>query len=217
MHNKYRIGDRASNATRALETAWSMLIDLYHTIPHAVVTLLTAGDRRRKRGHLTHSAWQYRDDQRRHEIGISSDLFQNPEKLLCTMLHEAAHAILHKENGGCSFDKNHDYHLKIFRDTCRNLGLKCEFQDTRYGWTLTSWPDNKISDIYMPVLKHLKMELPKGTGKGMYFSRPARKLPKSGHIKLSCKCDKARVIYVNKFELKKGGIRCDLCGSNFLF
>ncbi len=216
MHNKYRIKDRASNATKALETAWAMLIELHHNIPHAVVTLLTTGDRRRKLGHLSHSVWKYRDDKRRHEVGISSDLFHDPKGLLCAMLHEAAHAVLHKKNGGCSLGKYRDYHLKIYRDTCRKLGLECAFKDTRHGWTLTSWPDGKIPDTYMPVLKHLKMELPKGTGHVSPVKVPGRKLPKSGHIKLSCQCDKRRSIYVNKSVLEKGGIRCDLCGFNFL-
>jgi hypothetical protein len=216
MQNKSRISDRASNATRALETAWAMLIDLRLNIPHAVVTLLTAGDRKRESGHLSHLAWKYRDDKRRHEVGISSDLFQDPERLLSTMLHEAAHAILHKENGGCTHDKYNNYHLTIFRDTCKTLGLECEFRDTRHGWTLTSWPGGEIPDIYAPVLKHLKRELPKGTGYRIGVKQSGRKLPKSGHVKLSCQCDKRRSIYVNKSVLEKGGISCDLCGSNFV-
>jgi hypothetical protein len=215
MHNKSRISDRASIATKALEAAWTMLIKLHHTIPHAVVTLLTSGDRRRQLGHLSHSVWQYRDDKQRHEVGISPNLFQDPERLLSTMLHEAAHAILHKENGGCTSDKYNDYHRISFRDTCKKLGLECEFKDTRRGWTLTSWPDGKIPDIYAQVLKHLKKELPKGTGSGIYINVPGRELPKSGHIRLSCKCDKRRSIYVNTSVLEEGGIRCDLCGSNF--
>jgi len=117
MQNKSRISDRASNATRALETAWAMLIELHHDIPHTIVTLLSAGDRRTRLGHLSHSVWQYRDNERRHEVGISSNLFQDPESLLCTMLHEAAHAILHKENGGGSRSTNPKYHLVSFRDT----------------------------------------------------------------------------------------------------
>ena len=160
MQNKSRISDRASIATKALETAWAMLIELHHNIPHAVVTLLTSGDRRRERGHISYSVWQYRDDKRRHEVGISSDLFQDPENLLCTMLHEATHAILHKANGGFTPGapgKRLYYHRKSFRDTCKKLGLECAFRDTRHGWTLTSWPDGKIPDMYAAVLKHLKM------------------------------------------------------------
>lgn len=224
MQNKSRISDRASIGTRALEAAWAMLIELRLNIPHAVVTLLTAGDRKRERGHLSYSAWQYRDDKRRHEVGISSNLFQDPEGLLCTMLHEAAHAILHKANGGCTPvtpGKRRYYHRKSFRDTCKKLGLECTFLDTRRGWTLTSWPDDKIPDIYEPILKHLKKDLPKGTGHQKRVKIPGRKvpdrqLPKSGHIRLSCQCDKRRSIYVNKSVLEKGGIRCDLCGSYFL-
>ncbi|MEI7636114.1 MAG: hypothetical protein WCJ37_02330 [Syntrophus sp. (in: bacteria)] len=216
MQNKSRISDRASNATKALETAWSMLIGLHHNIPHAVVALLTAGDRKRERGHLSNSSWKYRDDKRRHEVGISPNLFHDPKSLLCTMLHEATHAILHKENGGCTPDKYNNYHRKSFRDKCKSLGLECEYKDTRRGWTLTSWPDGKIPDIYKPLLKYLKTELPKGTGFGIHPHPPGRKLPKPGHIKLSCRCDKRRTIYVNKSILQAGGIRCDICDSNFL-
>ena len=218
MQNKSRIGDRASTATKALEAAWAMLIGLHHNIPHAIVTILTAGDRSHKSGHLSYSTWQYRDDKQRHEVGISPNLFHDPKRLLSTMLHEAAHAVLHKKNGGCTPvapGKPRYYHRVSFRDTCQKFGLECEFRDTRRGWTNTSWPDGKIPDIYAQVLEHLKKELPKGTGSGIHVKAPGRQLPKSGHIKLSCKCDK-RSIYVNRSVLKKGRIRCDLCGFDFL-
>jgi len=216
MQNKSRIGDRASIATKALETAWGILIKLNHRIPYAVVTLLTSGDRKKKKGHLSHLAWKYRDDKQRHEVGISPDYFHDPKRLLCTMLHEAAHAILHNENGGCTPDKYGHYHRKIFRDKCKELGLECKFRDTRHGWAFTSWPDDQIPDMYVPVLKHLKKELPKGTGyRGINTNVPDRKLPQTGHIRLSCKCDKRRNIYVNRSVLQAGGIRCEICGSFF--
>ena len=78
MQNKSRIGDRASIATKALETAWGILIKLNHRIPYSVVTLLTSGDRKKKKGHLSHLAWKYRDDKQRHEVGISPDYFHDP-------------------------------------------------------------------------------------------------------------------------------------------
>lgn len=217
MQNKSRISDRASIATKALEDAWTMLIKINHNIPHVIVTILTAGDRKRKHGHLSPTVWQYRDNKRRHEVGLSSNLFEDKGNLLCTMLHEATHAILHKENWGCSRSANPKYHIVSFRDTCEKLGLKCVFRDTRDGWALTSWPDDKIPDIYEPVLKHLKKEIPKGTGWGRIVKGPGQDLPKPGHIRLSCKCDgKRRSIYVNKSVLEEGGIICDLCGAKFM-
>ena len=143
--NKSRIRYRASQATQGLEQTWELLRTLIPKLPPAVVVVLNTSSRRRKLGDFTPSVWRYRHEKNVHEIGISPDLFHTPEEVLCTLLHEAAHAVLFARDrhspqhiAGCGPDGY--YHRKEFRDTCRDLGLECLFKNRRYGWCLTQWP-----------------------------------------------------------------------------
>src|SRR5262245_24511752 len=132
------IQTRNSEAATSLEKAWLQLRRLHPRIPAVVILVLSAGDRGRKRGHFRGSSWQYSRERQAHEVAVNPALFASPEDLLATLLHEAAHAVLHKEGGGVS---GRYYHLQAFRDASRKFGLECAFHNTRYGWTRTYWPD----------------------------------------------------------------------------
>ncbi len=217
--NKTKISTRASTATKTLEEAWQMIMEINrkkYKIPLAVIIILSAGDRGKKRGHHARNAWEYKGQQRKAEVGINSSLFKSPENLLCTMIHEATHAILtDKHNAGMGSTRS--YHTKVFRDTCFKLGLHCEFYNTRHGWNLTRWPKDQVPQQYIPVVKYLRKNLPKGTSQG--GDKP--KVSKLGYIRLECKCkiQGGNSILVTKTMLRriseKGGIRCELCDSLF--
>ena len=214
--NKSRVKDRGSKASQCLERTWMDLRELLPGLPPAIIVLLGADSRRKKLGHFAWSTWKYRDDRKVHEIGISPDLFERPEEALCTILHEAAHALLYEKDktGGCGPDFY--YHKKVFRDTCRRLGLECKFRNSRYGWTNTYWPEKGVPDRYSKILEFLKESLPWGTG--VPYIPPiqieGQSSPLSGHTRLVCKC-KNRCVYVNKTMLDQGGIICKFCGSEF--
>ncbi len=192
-----------------------MLRDVESSIPPAVLTFVDVRSRRRLAGYFAWSIWKKRRG-KAHEIGISPRLIGNPKELLEVMLHEAAHAVLHElgENGGMGAGGY--YHLKSFRDQCIAFGLKCEFLNTRYGFTLTSWPANRVPERYRPVVDHLRQELPSGTGRQLTIPRKARPLPMTGHTMLTCGCvGGTRSVYVKKSVLEAGGVLCAICKMEF--
>lgn len=157
------IQDRASRATHCLERAWQMLRKLYPELPQAVIVIISADRRRGRLGHFSGAQWRYRAPQRIHEVGVSPDLFRQYEDLLEVLLHEAAHAILYKQDASAGCGSGGYYHRHEFRDKCIALGLECKFRNTRYGWTDTQWPPRrKVPTRYQGVLSYLRRHLPLG-------------------------------------------------------
>ena len=228
--NKTKISDRASQATKTLEKAWRMLMEINRNkvkIPLLVILVLSGGDRTKKKGHHSHPVWNYRGDEKRPEVGITSDLFHSPQDIIEVMLHEAGHAVLKDHNWGVGSDYN--YHTKYFRNACQVLGLQCSFNGTYHGWNLTYWENGLLPNQYEPVRVFLKANLPKGTKIPERLSESSPKeqdLPKSGHIRLECQCKNSKgnygknTIFVTKSMLERvlkpaNGVRCETCGALF--
>jgi hypothetical protein len=211
----YRIVDRGSLASHVLESVWQDLRRLVPGLPFAVIVLLCAGARSRAWGHFARSCWAFRKDRAAHEIGLNPALFHQPEDLLATLMHEAAHAWLFARtgNGGCGSTKY--YHRKTFRDAARELGLLCEWRNSRYGWTSTRWPESGVPPRYAPLLERLHRELPLGTASqpAGIARPPAGVMPPKGWIRLQCACP--RSIHVAKKTAEAGGIVCRHCGADF--
>lgn len=209
-----QIHSRGSRAASAVENAWGALRTIIDGLPQAVIVVLDLRSRRTRFGHFAPSAWRHRKDSNAHEVGISPALFDAPEELLITILHEAVHALLFEKlgHGGCGPDGF--YHRTEFRDLARELGLACEFVNNRYGWTSTGWPDSGVPDRYAPVLEILKRGLPYGASTSGRHARVVRReLPKSGHVKLLCGC--GRAIYASRASVRKGAILCGCCSREF--
>jgi hypothetical protein len=200
---------RGSQASKAIENAWGALRLLYPQIPPAVVVVLSARERRR-RGHFAHSAWSAGPGGS-HEVAISPALFKDPKAVLATMLHEAGHAILWRSEGGVT---GAYYHRHQFRDVCRDLGLACEFHNTRYGWTRTGWPKTGVPKKYDPIIRSLAGGLPEGAAGSLPGKVKPGRLPPKGLIRLRCKCRFPRTILVSKRSLP-GAIHCGTCGREF--
>ena len=212
---KYHVPERGSGAVRVIEAAWEQLRAIERAIPPAVITLVNVESRHRTRGYFAWSVWKKRKGQA-HEIGISPRLIGHPMELLATMLHEAAHAVLFESGQNGGMGSGGYYHRKEFRDLCRLFGLKCEFKDTRYGWNLTSWPNDMIPERLSEVYQSLRRDMPAGIGSRKPFPFEGRSLPVTGHTILACACEEGnRTIYVKKSMLVQGGIRCDFCRQEF--
>lgn len=212
---KYAVPDRASSAVSVLESAWQALQKLWPEIPGAVLTFVDVRSRGRLHGYFAGSTWKKRRGAA-HEVAISPKLIGHPNDMLATMLHEAAHAVLYEAglNGGLGSSRY--YHTKEFRDQCEHFGLKCEFLNTRYGWTLTSWPGSEVPARYRRIAARLRSDLPAGTGGYAPIKAKGRPLPVTGHTMLVCECDgDDRTIYVKKSVLETGGVMCSYCGEVF--
>jgi len=178
-----------------------------------VFVLLPAGERRRL-GHFAASSWTYHADRNAHEIGISPSLFHDPQAVLTVLLHEATHALLVQQQGGCS---NRYYHLTLFRDRAQQLGLACAFRDTRHGWNITCFPEGRSPARYRSVEQFLAASLPPGTTFPQKLTRGGRPLPEKGQVRLICRCTASlqRSILVSRRVLSQGGFVCRLCGAEF--
>lgn len=207
---KWSTSDRGSNASKQLEGAWAIMRNLIPGLPRAVMVVLDAAGRNRKHGHFAHSSWKARGGDNAHEIAISPRLFELPKDLFGTLLHEAAHAA--NFAAGIRDCTGRYYHRKEFRNRCFQLGLDCQFLNTRYGWCLTSWPAGQVPDRYQRVLQVLG-EIPKGTGRQGLSKTKGRKLPRPGHVRLVCDCQ--RSIYASRLVAAEAAIQCSACGSSF--
>jgi len=200
---------------QTLEHAWNALRQVLPSLPPAVLTLIDAKSRQTTYGYVAYSVWRV-EQHGRHEVGINPQLMSDPPALLATLIHEAAHAILHGEHGHGGVTPNTQYHRKEFRNTAENLGLLCRFNGGRHGWNLTRWPDlNSIPKKYHNVLKILEAELPQLKERQPVRLQTNRPLPKKGQIKLICNCPRPRVIYVSRTNAEIGGIVCELCKQVF--
>ena len=212
---RYDVAERGSTAVQTLEAAWQLLCSIHSEIPPAVLTFVDVKSRTHFRGYFAWSIWNKRRG-KAHEIGISPTLIGSPKQLLATMLHEAAHAVLYESGDNGGIGSGGYYHLKSFRDKCFEFGLECEFLNTRYGFTLTSWPNDVVPKRFQPVVHLLRKELPSGTGKQEHSKLRGRDLPLTGHTILSCGCDEGRrTVYVKKSVLEAGGIVCAFCKCEF--
>jgi hypothetical protein len=211
----YAVPDRASAAVAALEAAWKGIQRVHPGIPAAVLVFLDVGSRGRLHGYFARSTWKKRRGAA-HEVAVSPKFIRRSGELLATMLHEAAHAVLYEAGLNAGIGSTRYYHTKEFRDQCKRFGLKCEFLNTRYGWTLTSWPATGVPAQYRRIVDKLRSDLPAGTGGYVPAKRKGRPLPNTGHTMLICSCEGGdRSIYVKKSVLEEGGVTCSFCGEAF--
>jgi hypothetical protein len=174
--------------------------------------------RRHRRGHFAPATWNVRGDRRAPEVAINPALFTDPESLLTTMLHEAAHALLFASDiggrhvGGVSAT-NPYYHRRTFRDACIKLGLECRYHNRRYGWTITDWPATGMPEQYRGVVRVLA-RLPFGGGTPLRRRPEGRPPPPFSLVRLRCACTPARTILVARSK-DTDGISCTRCQSEF--
>lgn len=156
------VGDRGSLASRCLERAWARLREVEPCVPPVVIVLVPVGRKQGKLGHFSGLVWRAGRGERGHELAINPVLFDRPEDLLGTLVHEAAHALLFEWGlrGGCGPDGY--FHREEFRGVCERLGLVCSFRNRRYGWSDTAWPVAGVPMKYRSVLRLLTRELPWG-------------------------------------------------------
>ena len=206
-----------------VQEIWARLRHVIPEIPAAVVLVSDSIGRRAKLGHFAPTAWRARG-RKRHEVSISPDQFASAPALLATFLHEAAHAILYTRRypggarkhrlGGVGADG--DYHRAEFRDQCIRLGLRCEFGSKRRGWNLTDWPVSGVPSQYSEIVAFIEQNRPLGTSRREPRKPGPKPLPKSGHVRLVCRCMIGpRSIYVSPTVVEKGGILCEYCRAQF--
>lgn len=222
------------NEIKILENSWNKLRQIVGKdrtsgkmiLPKALLIILSA-EEMKKLGSFTNSCWIAKKNH--HEITVSSRILNNPKKLLETLLHEAAHALLYENTeyndgshfAGCNKNKR-AYHKSIFREACFFLDLKCEFRDPYHGYSKTFLED--IPTKYFKVFEELsKIKL---HVEEIDYPKQQQKPNKtnSGFIRLSCKCPNPskrkgdlefKGIYITSKTILDESIKCLTCNELF--
>ena len=147
----------------ALEQAWADIRTRHHDLPAAVLVLgagsigVPAGSLRL--GHFAATRWTRDDDQgeRLAEVFIGGEgLARGPADVLGTLLHEAAHAIVHVR-GIKDTSRQGRWHNARFKALAEELGIEVT-KDPRLGWSPTTLPE-VTRDDYAATLAELRRAL----------------------------------------------------------
>jgi hypothetical protein len=200
---------QSSHLLEVLEEAWSDLRDLIAGLPPAVLLVLSAREYRR-RGHFAREAWRKRrEEELLHEVAVHPGMFEAPDDLLITILHEAAHALLweSRKDGDqhcCGVSLSGYYHRREFRDAAVALGLKVHFLNRRYGFCVTTWPAAGVPDRYRAVLAALARFAVVATQQLPRHAAPAGVKRQVPWLLVRCACSPRRVLHCPPEEFQLG-------------
>lgn len=204
----------------ALDTAWAAIQARHPEVPDVILTVgsgtlgQSAGETRL--GHFAAERWQRSssgasdlDDARVPELFVGGEgLAAGPERVLATLLHEAAHGLAHAR-GVKDTSRQGRYHNTRYRDLARELGLVCE-DAGQHGWTDTRLPPSTAAG-YRRVLVALGAAL-------VAFRHPepqrgASTARKSNGVVARCEC--GRQFRITASVLALGPIMCAVCETPF--
>ena len=134
-----------SPVTTVLEGVWGQAIRRRHPELPPVAFVVGSGTANTgkgvamNQGHFAPGRWEDGADTH-HEIFLAGEILADPEKVLGTMLHEAAHALAHIR-GVKDTSRGGRYHNAEFRTLAAEVGLDAAQVGT-IGWSDTSLTDD---------------------------------------------------------------------------
>ena len=143
-------GPAISGIVRVLEDIWHSIRARHGELP-AVVIIIASGTERKQAvfGHHAPGRWQAGNEQRA-EIMISGEgLRRDPQDVLGTLLHEAAHALA-AVRGIKDTSRQRRYHNTKYKMLAEELGITVTFDPT-IGWSITTVPDPTADDLRGPA------------------------------------------------------------------
>jgi curved DNA-binding protein CbpA len=129
-----------SALVKVLEDIWRAIRTRHVELPPVVIIIASGTDRKEHvYGYHAPDRW-YVGTSQRTEIMISGEgLRRDPNSVLGTLLHEAAHALA-AARGIKDTSRQGRYHNKRFKALAEELGLAAE-SDPAIGWSLTTVPE----------------------------------------------------------------------------
>jgi hypothetical protein len=219
----------------ALEAVWVLIREQHPELPAATFVVGTGqeGLKRPKMGSWAPERWQvHQREQRVGEVFIAGEfLAQGVDELLDTELHEAAHA-LNRARKVKDCTRQGRYHNAKFAATAGELGLRVE-RDDRHGFvTRGVLPEHaprwaRARELLQAALELHRVVPPprpkkprkqgaageggegEGEGEGTGAGTGGRK------VRLVCRCDKPRRLWVPASTASAGPITCGVCGHDF--
>lgn len=234
-----RNDNTGSAVVKALEAVWTDLRKRHPDLPDVVIITgsgLTGGPSRW--GHFWADRWNVEGaavepiegkPERRAEMFVAGErLACGAEATLQTMLHEGAHALA-EVRGIQDTSRQGRWHNQRFLDLAREVGL--DYPDERasktIGWSAVVLTD-ETREHYAPLIKkldaaivaHLNMPTLLGLGLGTDGENAPKTKTKTGtpgrqNPRLTCGCDKPRIIRVSRATVEQGPILCGVCKEAF--
>jgi hypothetical protein len=213
----------AARVTRVLGSTWAAIREQHPDLPAAVVVLASGTDGKVRRwGHWGESRWNVGGD-RAGEVLIAGELLapgggndpERPveERVLGTLLHEAAHALA-TARAIKDTSRGGRYHNARYATLAREVGLDVE-QHPVYGWTLTRVTAPTVA-LYAEALAELR-EVLNGHRAAEAPTSSAAAGGASGRdatrVRVSCGCGRRAYMAPGVFAL--GSITCGVCEEEF--
>jgi hypothetical protein len=192
-----------STITRALESAHE-IIKAETGAPRA--TLLVTRDLKGRKGHFTPFTPWRTEEEAFSEIAFNLEHFTTPEELLSTLLHEVAHSLNHKN--GIEDCSSNQYHNAKFKTQAEALGLKThEVKGKGYASTTLTELGAKRWKKALTILSNA-FDL---TAIGAESAKPKGR--NTNLLKAQCPCE--QTIRASRGVIE-AGVRCDMCGCQFV-
>ncbi len=212
----------APRLVAALDRVWAAIRARHPDVPEVVITLGSgsAGVRAGtlKLGHFAADRWQ-RGEGRLPEMFVGGEgLRRGPRKVLCTLLHEAAHGLAHVR-GIQETSRQGRYHNTRYRALAAEMGLDAGQAD-RIGWSATAVTDAtaeayaaELSELAGALVAWRHSEGRHGGAGGTGDSDGGRSSNNNG---FAAHCECGRRIRIAPTVYEAGPITCGVCGSDFL-
>jgi hypothetical protein len=197
----------------ALENAWAAIQERHPEVPPVVIITGTGAGRRRNfliYGHYQQDAWHHADGKLPEVMITGERMADGAEKVLSTLLHEAAHALA-VVRGVKDTSRQNRYHNRRFKALAEELGLSVS-QDARIGWSPTELTD-ATSEDYDAILAELSRALTLHRPHGPVAGPTPPKAGRKGSLPCVCGC--GRKIRVAPSVLDLAPILCGECGEHF--
>jgi hypothetical protein len=230
--------DNGSKIIRALEAAWGVVQKRHPDVPAVVFITgsgkaLKGGDRW---GRFGVGRWNTADG-RAPELFMAGELLTESggvsagQRVLATMLHEAAHGVAHVRGiKDCSRSGNR-YHNRRFATIAAELGLTVpERRDAGHGYAFTALGEytaqayaETIAALDTAALAYLG-ELTRSTtaGEDQDDENTAGEAEGQGNKRragqrfaVDCQCDKPRRLQITPKQHEEAPILCGACGERF--
>jgi hypothetical protein len=205
-------GTSTSASLVALERAWAAICRRHPEIPNVVIVIAPGSDRRQglfKWGHFAALRWQTTGTpEALSEVLIAGEgLRRQPEEVLTTLLHEAAHALAHVR-GVKDTSRAGRYHNEHFRVVGEEVGLLIA-QAPPFGWASATLPAETL-ELYRQPLAALAAALV-----SYRLAESALPSPRRARNLEAAVCGCNRRIRVATSTLAAGPVICGLCGQPF--
>lgn len=213
----------ASRVTGALGATWAAIRQRHLELPAAVVTLASGSDgKASKWGHWGASRWDVNGDEA-GEVLIAGELLapgggNDPsrpveERVLGTLLHEAAHALA-TARGIQDTSRGSRYHNARFRLLAEEVGLECAGEAGVYGWALTRLRSTTPAHYAEELAGLRDVLVGHRASEGQGATDGAEAGAASPRVRLVCSCE--RRLYVARGVAELGPILCGVCEGEFL-